>query len=135
MSAPPVALAVTPVAADPAAAYALFELLAPAGAALPPHICARHDATLTVLDGEVEVVLAGERRLLGPGSQLRLQRGRPRRVAVVADARLLCLSVPAGLQQLAEALAEPSADRDDLAALLADGGVTLLPAGWGAQVR
>lgn len=128
-------LAVTPVAADADAAYTLFELLAPAGAALPPHLCARHDATLTVLSGEVEVVLADERRLLGAGSQLRLQRGRPRRIAVVADARLLCLSIPAGLELLAEALAEPAADRDDLAALLTDHGVSVLPVGWGAQVR
>lgn len=133
--APPLTVELVAGDAGGGGAYALFELRAPAGAVLAPHLCARHDVTVAVLDGEVEVVLAGERRLLEAGSHLRLQRGRPRRCAVVRDARLLCLSLPAGLEQVAEALTEPSADRDDLAALLAVHGVTLLPAGWGETVR
>lgn len=133
--APPLAVELLAGDARGGGAYALFELRAPAGAVLAPHLCARHDLTVAVLDGEVEVVLAGERRLLAAGGHLRLERGRPRRCTVVHDARLLCLSLPAGLEQLAEALADPSADRDDLAALMADHGVTRLPAGWGETVR
>ncbi len=123
------------VVTDPASthgAYALLDVHAPAGAALPPHVAAREDCTLLVLAGELEVVLAAGRRLLGPGDELRVPRTAPRRLRVLADAHLLCLSVPAGLERLTELVGVPLPDRDDVAALLAAAGVTLLPAGWGA---
>lgn len=117
------------------AGYSVLEVSVPAGVALPPHVCTRHDGVLVMLAGELEVVLADERRVLGPGGQMRLPRARPRRLAVLSAARLLCVTTPAGLEPVAQALVAPGADPDDLAALLAACGVTVLPAGWGSPVR
>ncbi len=111
--------------------YAVLEVRAPAGAALPPHVSSRQDGVVLVLEGELDVRVGEERRFVAAGGALELPHSRPRRVEVLADARLLCLTAPAGLERLAEAIADPSVESDDLAALLAAEGVALLPRGWG----
>ena len=116
-------------------AYAVLEVRAPQGTTLPPHVTTREDGLLLLLEGRLEVVLDGERRELGPGQALSVPHDRPRRACVLEDVRLLCLSVPAGLERLAGVLAEPDLDPDDRAALLAVAGVALLPVGWGAASR
>lgn len=110
--------------------YALLDVRAEAGLVLPAHVLSREDLALYVLRGELEVVLAGRRHPLSAGAQLALPRGVPRRVRVLANARVLCLAVPSGCHALAVLLAPPIPERDDLAALLAAAGVTLLPAAW-----
>ena len=117
---------------DPDDGYAVVELRAPAGASLPPHTCAHESGTLLVLSGRLEVVLGTRRHLLGPGDLLALPRQSPRRMLVVADVRLLCVSVPAGLERLVDLIGPAAPGPDDRAALLAAAGVALLPPGWGA---
>lgn len=112
--------------------YAVLHVTAPAGAALPPHVCSNESCTLVVLSGEIEAVLAGERRLLGPGDCMNLPRAQPRRLCAISEARVLCVSVPAGVERLLDLFGPSAPDPDDRAALLTAAGVALLPAGWGA---
>ena len=111
-------------------AYALLDVRAAADTVLPPHAPSREDGTLIVLEGRVELVLARERSVLGPGDQAFLRRSLPRRLCVLTDARLLWLVVPAGIERLLAVLDPPGADPDDVAALLAGAGVALLPSRW-----
>jgi quercetin dioxygenase-like cupin family protein len=108
-------------------AYALLDVRAPAGSALPRHVQRAEDGVLHVLAGEVEVVLDGVRTVHGAGAHVVLPRGVPRHVTVLDDARLLCLGMPAGVERLASVLGEPPLADDDVAALLAAAGVALLP--------
>jgi len=113
--------------------YSVVEIEAPAGASLPPHVCSHEDGTLLVLTGEIEVVLSTGRRVLSPGECASLPRAAPRRVHAITDVTLLCVSVPAGLERLAELIGPEAPGADDRAALLAAAGVALLPVGWGAS--
>lgn len=114
-------------------AYSVTEIRAPAGASLPPHVYENEDSVLVVLAGEIEAVLATGRSVLHAGESLSLPRAQPRRLHVLADARLLCVSMPAGLERLADLIGPSAPDEDDRAALLTAAGVALLPAGWGAD--
>lgn len=110
-------------------AYALLDVRAAAGAALAPHVALRHDAVLYVLEGELELETGDGIRTLGVGGQAALARRAPRRVRAVSDVRVLALTVPAGLDELSDLVGEPL-DGDDLAALLAAAGISLLPRAW-----
>lgn len=114
-------------------AYALLDVRAPAGTAIPPHSHAVREATILVLDGRLELVCGRERTVLCTGDLSRLPAGSPCRITARTAVRLLVLCVPAGLETLAD-LADPAAvpDPDDVAALLTAAGVSLLPAAWGA---
>lgn len=107
-------------------AYALLDVRAAAGAELSPHVALRHDDLLHVLGGELEVETRDGVRVLGAGEHVALARRAPRRLRAVTDVHVLVLTVPAGLDDLADLVGEP-VDADDLAALLAAAGVTLLP--------
>jgi quercetin dioxygenase-like cupin family protein len=107
-------------------AYALLDVRAAAGAALAPHVALRHEDLLLVLEGELEVETRDGVRVLGAGEHVSLARRAPRRFRAVSDVHVLVLTVPAGLDELAD-LVSASLDSDDLAALLAAAGISLLP--------
>lgn len=133
--APPPGLRVDVVAgsATTGDAYALLDVRAPAGTAIPPHSHEVREATILVLEGRLELVCGRERSVLEIGDLSRLPAGSPCRMTARSDVRLLFLTVPAGLEALSD-LADPTSapDPDDVAALLAAAGVSLLPAAWGA---
>lgn len=108
-------------------AYALLDVRAAAGAAMPRHVGTRERVIVQVLSGVIELTIAGEPRLLGPEDHAELPAGAPRSARVLAAARLLLLFVPGGAERLAELAAEPPLDADDVAALLAAAGFTKLP--------
>jgi quercetin dioxygenase-like cupin family protein len=112
--------------------YLLADVTGARGARVPSHVHANEDEWLLVLDGELRVRVDGGERLVGPAEPVVLPRGVPHAVAVVSErARFLTLWDPAGLEDMLRLLADPAPDarplpRDDVAALLARGGVTLV---------
>jgi mannose-6-phosphate isomerase-like protein (cupin superfamily) len=52
-----------------------FEVLAPPGFGIPPHVHRVEDEVLYVLEGEYEIVLGDEYVRVGPGSVLNFRRG------------------------------------------------------------
>jgi quercetin dioxygenase-like cupin family protein len=119
---------VTVIAAGPATggAYALLDVRAAAGTVLAPHVAHRHDDVLLVLSGELEVETGAGVSVLRAGEHVALARRAPRRLCALDDLRVVVLSVPAGLEQLADLLAGPAPEADDLAALLTVAGISLL---------
>lgn len=108
--------------------YAVLEVEAARGAGHPAHLHRHEDELLVLLDGALEVVVDGEPTTLAAGGAARMPRGVPHRFEVASDeARFLLLYLPAGLEEVTGAW---SRDDDDLAALLAAGGVEWIPAGW-----
>ena len=120
-------LSVRVVAAD--GVYSVLDVHAGAGVRLPPLVHRREDATVHVLDGAVTFRLDGAEHLLEAGDRLGLPRGVPVALDVRADAHLVVVVAPAGIEWLADVLSEPLPDQDDVAALLAAAGVSLLPGG------
>ncbi len=111
-------------------AYAVFDIRAPAGAVIPPHVRAHQDAVLLVVTGELQVACGDTRQTLGRGDTAALPRDVACRVDARTDVHLLCLAMPAGLEDLADLVADQSLELDDIAALLAAAGITLLPRAW-----
>jgi quercetin dioxygenase-like cupin family protein len=111
-------------------AYALLEVRAAAGTVLPPHVALRHDDLLVVLAGELEVETRTGISVLAAGEHVSLARRLPRRLCARTDVHVLVLTLPAGLEALADLPSLPSLDGDDLAALLAAAGISLLPRAW-----
>lgn len=109
-------------------AYALLDVHAAPGAAVPRHVGRREEVFVHVLAGRVAVRVDRAERLLGAGDHVVLARGVPREIAVVEAARLLLVVVPAGAERLAELIGDADADADDVAALLAAAGFSRLPA-------
>ncbi len=112
--------------------YSVIELRLRGGHDLPPHALSREDCLMLVLDGELEVKLGDQLRTLKAGEVLQLPRTLPRRVTVATSAHILLVAVPAGIEELADAIGDASMHPDDTAALLAGFGVDLLPSGWGS---
>lgn len=52
-----------------------FEVIAPAGFGIPPHVHSLEDEVLYVIEGEYEIFLGGELFRAGPGSVLNFTRG------------------------------------------------------------
>ncbi len=117
-------------AAGAAGDYALLELDVPAGAATPPHVAEGADLALGVLTGTLELRTDGATHRLGPGAWATIGRGAPRAIAVLQDARIVCITVPGGLEGLVGTLLDGSLDPDDRDVLLTAAGVRLLPRGW-----
>ncbi|WP_036725550.1 cupin domain-containing protein [Patulibacter minatonensis] len=114
-------------------AYALFDVRAPAGTAIPPHRHQDRVSTLLLLEGRLRVLHDAGWTALDPGDVARIEPSEPCRLEAQADVRLLVLTVPAGLEALTGlAGATTAPDPDDVAALLAASGVALLPSAWGA---
>jgi quercetin dioxygenase-like cupin family protein len=118
------------VAAGAAGDYALLELDVPAGAATPPHVAEAADLALGVLTGALELRTGIATRRLGPGAWATIGRGEPRAIAVLHDARIVCVTVPSGLEGLVGTLLDGPLDPDDRDVLLTAAGVRLLPRGW-----
>jgi quercetin dioxygenase-like cupin family protein len=127
MAAMPAAPVLRVLAASPA--FSAFEVHAPAGTVLPPHVREAQDGALVVLAGAVAVGCEDGTQRLGRGGTVALPRGAVCRVDVVADAVLLAVVLPGAFAALPDVLAGP-VDPDDLAALLAVDGVRLLPTAW-----
>jgi quercetin dioxygenase-like cupin family protein len=121
-------------AADSGGAVSVCAIDVPPGAATPSHRHSREDELLHVLEGAVAVWVGPERRTLRPGDSVRLPCDVPHGFEHVAPtggcARVLLLALPAGLEatlQVAAAGLGEEPDPDDLAALLAGAGVSILP--------
>ena len=108
--------------------YSVVDVRLTAGLSIPAHVTEGEDVFVHVLEGEVELVRDGRDQRLTVGAVARIARGLPRRLTVLADARLLLTSVPGGINRLAAIAADPSLDADDRAALLAAAGVVRVPA-------
>lgn len=84
-------------------AFNLFALAAPAGFATPMHIHYAEDVAVFVLEGLLTVFCGDEGTELTPGSYSFMPRGTPHgfRVAAESRARVLYLSAPGGIDDLA----------------------------------
>ena len=60
---------------DTGGARSRFEMDAKPGGGVPVHQHADHDEFIEVLDGEIEVVMNGVKRRLGPGEHVLIERG------------------------------------------------------------
>jgi mannose-6-phosphate isomerase-like protein (cupin superfamily) len=52
-----------------------FEVIAPSGFGIPPHVHRHEDEVLYVIEGEYEIMLGNQRFSVGPGSVLNFTRG------------------------------------------------------------
>lgn len=94
--------------ADTAGELALWEGVLPRGAAPPFHTHPQAE-TFYVLEGEVTAWVETNERLLRPGDAVHAAAGTPHAFRVESDtARMLFLSVPAGIDEFVRALAEPA---------------------------
>ena len=87
--------------ADTAGRYALIDMLVPPGGGPPAH---RHDfeESFTLLAGELEFTFRGEKRTATAGATVNIPANAPHAFQNVGDttARMLCLCVPAGQEQM-----------------------------------
>jgi quercetin dioxygenase-like cupin family protein len=81
--------------------YCLVDMLVPSGGGPPPH---RHDfeEMFTILDGEIELTFRGERHRASAGSTINVPANAPHSFQNKSDkpARLLCMCLPAGQEEL-----------------------------------
>jgi len=79
------------------------------GGGADEHVHHREDEGVVVLDGEIELTVAGETRTVRAGEAAWLPRGVPHafRNASAAPARALGMAAPAGLERLFRSLGEP----------------------------
>jgi mannose-6-phosphate isomerase-like protein (cupin superfamily) len=61
--------------ADTAGICYAFEVIAPVGFGIPPHVHRHEDEVLYVIEGEYDIVLGGETFRAGPGSVVNFTRG------------------------------------------------------------
>jgi hypothetical protein len=79
-----------------------------------------------VISGQIDLRLDREFSLLAAGEPVRLPRGVPHAVTVASEHAIYLALWRPGAPDLVRTLADPVPDPDDLAALLAGAGVTLL---------
>lgn len=119
------------LAVDPAGAFAVMEVDAAPGAGVVAHRHEREDLTVILIGGTLVVTVAGAVTMPVEGVPLHLPRGVPHALAAgAAGARLLLICRPAGLERVLAAVADPRADPDDRAALLAGHGVHAVGGRW-----
>jgi quercetin dioxygenase-like cupin family protein len=112
-------------------AYAVLEIRLPPGARSAAHRHDREDQSLVLLEGELTLVLDGRESTLRPGERAEVPRGVPHRaVAGPAGARVLCVCVPGGYDEIADALQDPQLTPDDLAAIRAAAGIHTIAVRW-----
>jgi len=88
--------------------FALFEIVFPRGAAPPLHSHPQ-DETFSVVEGELTVWIDESARSCGPGGVVFAPAGTPHTFRVESDtARVVGLSVPAGIEDYFKALGEPA---------------------------
>ena len=110
-----------------------FEVIAPAGFGIPPHVHSHEDEVLYVIEGDYEVFVGGERFHAGPGSVLNFIRGTAHGFQGVGETmnRALHVVTPgASFEQFLHELVQLPPGPPDiplLAALFAKYGMELLP--------
>lgn len=130
------------VGADTANAFCLFENSSAGHSATPVHVHAIEDETIYMMEGEMQVVIAGETRTMRPGEAIFLPRRIPHQLMVVSGkpVRYLLVCTPAGFDGFvteggrlmsADEPVEPptAADIARLTAAAPRFGITLL-SGW-----
>jgi quercetin dioxygenase-like cupin family protein len=91
--------------------FAQFEAIDPRGAATPMHVHHNEDESFYVLEGEVRLLVDGERIDLVAGDYAFAPRGTAHAYVVVSErARMLTTLTPAGLEELFLTLGEPVTD-------------------------
>ncbi|MEU4243282.1 cupin domain-containing protein [Actinoplanes sp. NPDC026619] len=90
-----------------------WELAHYPGDQAPPHVHHRSDEGFCVLDGRLEVLVGGERRILGPGDHVVVPAGTVHTFATVDDggARVLAVMTPE-VDQLVTELHTASTDEE-----------------------
>lgn len=116
-------------------AYALLEVEAPPGCTVAAHVHRHEDEQIVVLDGAVDITCEGVRTRHAPGGSVVLPAGRPHHLATEHGARFLWLFRPAGVEEVLGKLAGGALDDDDVSALLAGAGITVLPGGVARRPR
>jgi quercetin dioxygenase-like cupin family protein len=98
--------------ADTAGRYCLIDMHVPPGGGPPPH---RHDfeEMFSLLEGELEFTFRGQTVVIGAGSTVNIPANAPHgfRNVSAADARMLCLASPAGLDAFFLEIGDPVASR------------------------
>jgi quercetin dioxygenase-like cupin family protein len=93
---------------DTGGAYALIEQVNPPGAGVPLHVHENEDEMFHVTRGELEFTLDGKPLAAGAGTTVYLPRRVPHAFKVVgqAEARVLVLLSPSGLERMFRELAQ-----------------------------
>lgn len=101
---------------DSGGAFSLFEFVVAPGRGAPLHTHGREDETFHVLEGEVEFNAGGQVIHAEPGSVVFAPRGVAHgfRNVGIAEARLLCLITPGGLEHFFTEAGVPAWDRTSL---------------------
>jgi quercetin dioxygenase-like cupin family protein len=125
-------------AADTGGLYTVFEQWITPEGNPPPHVHEHEDEAFMVLEGEIEVTVAGDTVRLGPGGFAFAPRGVPHAYGVVDGvARLIIVATPGGCEHFfrelgdpAESLTLPVPTAPDVArvvAVAAQHGISILP--------
>ncbi len=93
---------------DTHGAYTLTEGTKPPGLGAPPHVHAEHEEAFYVLDGELELTIAGERVQAPAGTFALVPRGIEHSFSIVgaSAARYLCVFSPPATDREKQRLAE-----------------------------
>lgn len=101
---------------DTAGRFCLIDMHVPPGGGPPPH---RHDfeETFSVLEGEIEVTLRGEKSRVRAGETAHIPANAPHEFHNVSQqpARLLCICAPAGQEEFFLEIGVPVASRTQAA--------------------
>ena len=76
----------------------VMESTPPAGSASPMHVHGREDEVFRLVEGSATLYLGDERFILGAGGVAFLPREVPHAYRITADAHMLTLATPAGLE-------------------------------------
>ena len=95
-------------------AFSQIETDDPRGSGPPLHLHHNEDETFYVVEGEVTVIVGGERIDLGPGDYLFAPRDIPHTTIVTSEsARVITTISPAGLEELFVELGVPVTDAEE----------------------
>jgi quercetin dioxygenase-like cupin family protein len=97
---------------DTAQRFCLIDMYVPPGGGPPPH---RHDfeETFVLLEGELDVIFRGARRVARAGETIHIPANAPHQFhnSSRAAARMLCICAPAGQEEFFEQIGVPVATR------------------------
>lgn len=126
----PVAVSVAAEAGTPGA-HSILAVTMDVGVCTAPAVHDHEAQIVVVTRGRLRLAVDGRERPLDPGDAVRIPAGAVRSATAGPEgARLVVVCVPGGLEELVRAMADPSAEDDDIAALMAAAGVRRV-AGWG----